>query len=439
MANNLNKKILDQSILKLKKKVGSIDVDIEKLALINSYFDVFINEISSHFDQTENADKTIDKDRKKTTLINEYKIIANSISDIFFILDSELNFTFVTPSVDRILQYTYNELIGRSFDILIPEWSGNTLKKNVETVLALKSDISEPKRFTIQLSGKYGNLNWYEVQITGISDANNSIQGFNGVCRDITERLKYEEALRLAKKKAEESDMLKSAFLANMSHEIRTPLNGIIGFSTMLTNEHVPEDKKNLYADYIVSSSKQLLTLISDIIDISKIEAGQLSVFNTEVDIIKLLKELFETISFEKERLEKNDIEIKLILPELDQILCISDEVRLKQVLINMLSNALKFTNSGKVEFGCEFIDSKKIKFYVKDSGPGIPPSLQKVIFDRFRQGDVDMKAKIAGTGIGLAISKGIIELMNGYIGVNSKLGFGSEFYFELPFNKSLV
>jgi PAS domain S-box-containing protein len=395
---------------------------------------IFPEDISLNFLTNKKSHFNNNKDDQNNELINKYKLVANSISDIFFILDKNLKFNFIAPSVERVLQYSYKELLGNGFDMLIPEWSGNTLKKNLDTVLALHPDISEPQRFTIQLSSKYGRLNWYEVQITGIYDRKNVLQGFNGVCRDITERLKYEEALRLAKKKAEESDRLKSAFLANMSHEIRTPLNGIIGFSTMLANKHVLNEKKVKYADYIVSNSKQLLTLISDIIDISKIEAGQLTIFKTEVDVKHILGELHETLALEQERLQKEEVQVEQIVPEEDDLILNTDEVRLKQLLSNLLLNALKFTNEGKIQYGCEFIAEDKLKFFVKDSGPGIPRNLKKAVFERFRQGELDLKNKAAGTGLGLAISKGLVELMGGTIGVKSQVGIGSEFYFVLPY-----
>jgi PAS domain S-box-containing protein len=175
------------------------------------------------------------------TFADKYKGIANSVSDIFFMLDNGLKFTFITPSIEQILEYQYTELIGEGFDILVPQWSGNTLKKNLDSIKSTRPDTNEPHKFTIQLSGKYGNLKWYEVQITGVFNQFNELKGYNGICRDITERLKYEEALRQAKTKAEESDKLKSVFLANMSHEIRTPLNGIIGFSTMLDQKNLPQ------------------------------------------------------------------------------------------------------------------------------------------------------------------------------------------------------
>ncbi len=407
-----------------------VDVFLSKYTLQNTaYLVAFLEDISLKTKPAQLVER-----KKEPAPVNQYQLIANSISDIFFILDKKLRFTFIAPSIDRSLQYKYNELIGKGFDMLIPQWSGNTLKKNLDTVLALRPNIAEPQRFTIQLSGKYGKLNWYEVQITGIYNELDVLQGYNGVCRDITERLKYEEALRLAKKKAEESDRLKSAFLANMSHEIRTPLNGIIGFSTMLSNPLLPAEKKDQYAGYIISCSKQLLTLISDIIDISKIEAGQLSIFKTPVDVVKLMHETHETIRVEKDRLEKHDIRLKMVFRERELNL-FTDEVRLRQVMINLLSNALKFTKTGKIEFGFQLIEKDAfIRFYVKDTGVGIPHPLQKAVFERFRQGDVDSQAKVTGTGLGLAISKGIINLMCGKIGLLSEPGKGSEFFFVLPY-----
>jgi PAS domain S-box-containing protein len=413
------------------KNTLSITVDNYVLAT-NQYLLFFIDEIEIPFKEKELGDKSSFCDNQREDLINQYRLIANSLADIFFILDMDHKFTFISPSVERILQFHYNELIGVGFDVLVPKWSSNTLKKNIDTVHAILPDSRESQKFTLQLSAKYGRLNWYEVQVTGIYDENNKLKGFNGICRDITERLKYEEALRLAKRKAEESDNLKSAFLANMSHEIRTPLNGIIGFSTMLNNKELPEEKKEQYADYIISSSNQLLTLISDIIDISKIEAGQLSMFKMEIDVVKVLNELLETISFEKDRLNKGQIELQLINP-VKELKIITDEIRLKQVLINLLSNALKFTDEGKVIFGFELIDNKTVRFYVRDTGSGIPRNLQKAVFERFRQGNIDRHAKTAGTGIGLAISKGLIQLMGGTIGLKSQEHVGSEFYFKLP------
>lgn len=426
---------INAGIDRLKQKIGQIGLDQNT----NKTIVRFINSLKKEL--VENVDASLNKshNNRHSTNIKKYRLIANNLTDIFFILDKDLKFTFLAPSIERVLQYRYTELVGREFDVLVPEWSGNTLAKNLDSVKRLEPDMSNPPKFTIQLSGKYGHLNWYEVQVTGMFDNKSALKGYNGVGRNVTERLKHEEALQLAKRKAEESDNLKSAFLANMSHEIRTPLNGIIGFSSLLNNKQLPEEKKERYAEYIISSSKQLLSLISDIIDISKIEASQLSLFKTQVNLKNVLNELRDTNTFEEERLQKDQVELVLSTPNFDGLTIMTDEIRLKQVLINLLSNAFKFTSKGTVEFGYKIQDDKDIRFFVKDSGTGISINLQRAIFERFRQGDVDRQAQIAGTGLGLAISKGLVELLGGIIGVKSQEGIGSEFYFVLPFKKEKI
>ncbi len=378
--------------------------------------------------------KELDDSITVSEIVEKYRLIANSLTDLFFILDKDLSFSFIAPSIEPALDYKYSELVGKGFDILVPKWSGNTLRKKLDSIKDTGMRVTTPHKFAIQLSGKYGSLKWYELQISMIYNEQNELQGYNGICRDISERLKYEEALMQAKQKAEESDNLKSTFLANMSHEIRTPLNGIIGFATMINNRSLSEEKREKYARYIVSGSKQLLTLISDIIDISKIEAGQLSVVYSLVDLNKLLNELYATIELERNRLNKADVKLEIEVGE-PELKIVTDEIRLKQVLINLLSNALKFTHKGKIEMGYETQGNDIVRFFVRDSGEGIPENIQKAVFERFRQGNVDKQEKISGTGLGLAISKGIIELLGGEIGVKSKEKEGSEFYFTLSAN----
>jgi PAS domain S-box-containing protein len=446
MPHNLNGKEIESITEQYLKQFEELKLSKQDQQKIQSVFDDFARHLLNIV-----SDSSIEKNEKKNncyetrssqtdvnpvaSLVDKYKGIANSISDIFFMLDNDLKFTFITPSIEHILDYRYSELIGKGFDMLIPQWSGNTLEKNLKNVLQTKPDIREPHKFTIQLSGKYGSLKWYEVQVTGIFNSFHEIQGYNGICRDITERLKYEEALRQAKQKAEESDKLKSVFLANMSHEIRTPLNGIIGFSTMLNNKSLPENKKEKYSQYIVSSSKQLLSLINDIIDISKIEAEQLNIIKTKVDLNKLFNELHEISEIERNRLERTAVELQMNIPKHQSIIVATDEMRLRQVMLNLLSNALKFTIKGQIEFGYKPGNDNVICFYVKDTGIGIPRNIQKAVFERFRQGNIDNNVKISGTGLGLAISKGIVELLGGKIGVISEENEGSEFYFDLPVN----
>ncbi len=251
---------------------------------------------------------------------------------------------------------------------------------------------------------------------------------------DISERTKYENELRIAKEKAEESDRLKSNFLANMSHEVRTPLNAVIGFSELLREENLKPQQRNEYIDIVTANSRNLLELINDIIDISKIEAGQLKISETDCNINILMNQLFKWI--EKERIEKGKSDLKIILslslPE-DKAFLITDEIRVRQVLVNLLTNALKFTTKGSIDFGYNVGDNE-LQFFVKDSGIGIPKQSLFSIFERFKQADEGASRKYGGTGLGLAISKAITELLGGTIWVDSQPGLGSTFYFTIPY-----
>ncbi len=255
------------------------------------------------------------------------------------------------------------------------------------------------------------------------------------IVTDITERLHFIENLEHAKAEAVESDRLKTAFLANMSHEIRTPMNSIIGFSNLLNEPELKQDKKEQFLQHILHSSNHLLNLIDDIIDISKIEAGQININLVECKINEIVKDLF----FSTQATMNNDeIELLLNLPkDSDGFAFKSDPLRLRQILSNLLGNALKFTEKGLVEVGYHIqkSDSKKtVEFYVKDTGIGIPKDKHGIIFERFRQVDDSRTRKFGGTGLGLAISQRLVDLLGGSIWVESEIGEGAVFHFTLPF-----
>lgn len=245
---------------------------------------------------------------------------------------------------------------------------------------------------------------------------------------------KTERRLIEAKRKAEESDRLKSTFLANMSHEIRTPMNSIIGFANLLGNDDLSQEEKEEYINYIRNSSRTLLNLIDDIIDIAKIEAGQLSMNPDAVPIRSTFKEL--QALFQKELLNrgKGNLELKLNLPDREkEEYVFADDSRLRQVLSNIINNAIKFTSKGFIEIGYYQIpNAREIMFFVRDTGIGIPEDKLEVIFNRFEQVKDERIEKNEGTGLGLSISKRIIELLGGEIAVESVVGEGSYFYFTL-------
>jgi len=250
-------------------------------------------------------------------------------------------------------------------------------------------------------------------------------------------RLKAEETLQEAKAKAEESDRLKSLFLSNMSHEIRTPMNAIVGFAEMLQDSDLDRDQKNKFLDVIIKSGDNLLRLINDIIDISKIEAGQLKFDYSDCLVNEMISDLETYFKQEMVRQRKSHINLFVQLghPESDFALY-TDCFRLKQILNNLIGNAVKFTDEGFIEYGYQ-IKSGVIEFFVRDSGIGIAPDKQNVIFERFGQVREAISRNQTGTGLGLTISKNLVELLGGEIWVDSLPGEGSTFYFTLPLRVS--
>jgi signal transduction histidine kinase len=231
------------------------------------------------------------------------------------------------------------------------------------------------------------------------------------------------------KERAIRSDKLKSAFLSNMSHEIRTPMNAIVGFSELLEieNDYV---KRHQYISIIKNSSNNLLKLVNDIIDLSKIEAGDLALSYSNFSLQEMFVEIKEIYLLEMMRIEKSDIEFDYHLPDGD-IIINSDEVRLKQIFFNLLSNAVKFTQKGSIKFTCEK-KRGELLFSVSDTGTGIPEEDQKRIFERFSKFNYK-GLNSDGSGIGLAVVEKIVGLFNGRIWLDSTPGEGTTFYFTLP------
>jgi len=241
-----------------------------------------------------------------------------------------------------------------------------------------------------------------------------------------------------AKIKAEESDRLKSSFLANLSHEIRTPMNAINGFTELIINTDINETEKLEYLNVIEKSGKNLVSIIDDLIEMSKIDSNQIIPNFAVVNLESCVNELYETV---KITIKNKAIDFKLIKSKAPaEFNILTDDIKLKQVIINLLTNAIKFTDEGEVTFGYE-IDEKRelINFTVKDTGLGIDEDNHKNIFDRFKRVDSDISIKVGGLGLGLAISKAYVELLGGTITLDSKVGVGSTFYFSIPLKYAKV
>lgn len=258
-----------------------------------------------------------------------------------------------------------------------------------------------------------------------------------GTIQDITDRKQAEQNLILAMEKAKESDRLKSKFLATMSHELRTPLNSIIGFSDIISEE-LDMHEIIEYAGIINSSGNQLLSIVEDLFDITLIDTGQMKIRSTEEDLGPILKYVYEIIEVERISTGKDHLEFKMELPGPGADITLNtDAGKLKQILINLLKNALKYTEQGYVHSGYEVVkgeSGRQLRFFVKDTGIGISPDQQDMIFEIFRQVDDSPTRQESGTGIGLSIARKLTELLGGEIGVDSKEGEGSVFYFTLPY-----
>jgi signal transduction histidine kinase len=249
------------------------------------------------------------------------------------------------------------------------------------------------------------------------------------------QRNKSSMELIIAKEKAEENDRLKTAFLHNISHEIRTPINAIIGFSGLLNKTVMkPEEQRN-YLDIIVRSSHQLLSIITNIVNIATVESGQEKVVEKDINLNSMLRQLCDQFTLNAKR-QNISLNLEKVIPD-NEASITTDETKLKEILDNLMGNALKFTERGSIDFGYE-IKGEFVEFHIKDTGVGIPPDKQVEIFKRFYQIDVNDESKFRGFGLGLSISKAYVELLGGQIWLTSTPGKGSEFFFTIPYKKAV-
>jgi PAS domain S-box-containing protein len=322
--------------------------------------------------------------------------------------------------ITRGIPYNVEFKIHRASDnkiIDIHSFADYDKKNNI--VFGVIHEITERKQAEFLLRGKTDEIEAQNIEYQKLNEELN----------------KRNQELIKAKEKAEESDLLKTAFLQNMSHEIRTPMNAIIGFSDLLKDHY--NDKLNLekYSAIISQRSNDLLEIIDDILDIAKIESGQLPVNIEECNLSSLFEELTSFFTEYQQRICKQQIKfsLHLVCGPSDNII-ITDKVKLKQIFINLISNAFKFTDEGKIEGGCKFDENHNMIFYVSDTGIGIPSDKQKVVFERFSQLNNSSRRNIGGTGLGLSIVKGLVSLLGGEIFLKSEEGKGSIFTFTFPY-----
>ena len=402
------------------RRNGIINLNTKVTALYDSQ-NRFINYLFINIDTTEttNAYTKIQEFENLFLLIGDYAKVGFA------------HFNVLTR--DGYAQDTWYRNLGEKEGIPMPQVIGVYAHVVPEDQAVLKNFVGEVKtgkatslRKEVRVCRENGKYTWTSINVM-VRDYRPQDGIIEMLCinYDITPLKETEQKLIIARDKAEELDRLKSAFLANMSHEIRTPLNAIVGFSSLLA-ETDSRNERQEYIKIVQENNELLLQLISDILDLSKIEAGTFNFVYTNVDVNETCAEIIKSMSM---KVSKG---VELIFEEpFPECYIYTDKNRFTQVISNFINNALKFTQQGSITLGYEQVSHQKIKFYVRDTGMGIPEEKQKSIFERF----VKLNTFVQGTGLGLSICKSIVSQMGGEIGVDSTEGVGSCFWFTHPYH----
>ena len=390
---------------------------------------------------SDNSTDNIGNLQEHDIKLRDLLLISN---DWIWKIDVNGIFTFTSKQIEKILGYKPDEIIGKHISyIFLPEDKEN-ISKEISNLIAEKKPFKNRVNWNLSKDGRKVCLKTNGIPFFG---KNGKLIGYLGVDKDITKEKLYEEnlikeitkrkkteiKLIKAKEEAEAATFSKSLFLAKMSHEIRTPMNGIIGTIDILKDTVLTDEQKD-FLDIIDVSANNLLSIINDILDISKIEAGKVELEKNNFNLYKIVDEIIKLLSFKAS--EKSLIIHKNIKPNVPEFV-IGDFVRLKQIIINLMNNAIKFTKKGSITLEIEKAKQVNHKihllFRIIDTGTGITEEGQKRLFQEFSQADISITRKYGGTGLGLMISKKLSELMGGEIGVKSKIGKGSIFTISLP------
>jgi len=386
--------------------------------------------------------------------------ILESGNVLSLMLNNDGAINFCNDYLLRITGYERHEVIGKNwFEVFIPYDERAKLKQLFSNGIIIKKFSKNYENPILTKTGEELYILWYNIALKSDRE---EVLGTASIGVNITESKRNEKMLeeknaeietqneeyrkinkelRQAKERAEQSDRLKSAFLANMSHEIRTPMNSILGFSDLLKESELTSEKQHLYIDVIENSGKRMLNIINDIITISEIESGIIEINNSDFNINEQMESIYALF---KDEISKKEIDFSYINTLSDSEAIIkSDGEKIYAILVNLVKNAIKFTNKGVIQFGYNINkdgESAEFEFFVKDTGEGIHQEKIELIFERFRQGSESLSRNYEGAGLGLTISKAFVEMLGGKIWVESKvenLGFGEKgitiFYFTIP------
>ena len=353
--------------------------------------------------------------------------IINNALDIIYIKDSEGKYLLVNEAMEKAIGRTASFVVGKDDYFIHLENEAKMIVELDQKVIQEGVPINYEKPLTLS----DGQIHIFHTIKCPMFDDYGKPSGLFGISRDITERKQMEQNLMEAKEKAEESDRLKTAFLHNISHEIRTPMNAIIGFSEFLKDPDLPADKRTIFTDIIGNSGEQLLSIISDIVNIATLEAKQEKIRESTFNLNHLLKTLHTQFE-QRAKLKNLSFELRCGFDDDDAVIQ-TDKTKFIQILSNLINNAIKFTKQGHIKFGYKKTDNY-LEFQIEDTGIGIPQNMHDAIFNRFRQAESTVSDLYGGTGLGLSISKGYVELLGGKIWLSSQPNKGSVFYFTIPY-----
>jgi len=401
--------------------IDKVNFQAMQYALHNYNIKTELTRKDDFFDSLITSINLLGEELNYSTITRQYlNDVFNSIPDFLFVLD---NHGFIQSlnryALDQLL-YSEEEMKFASICSYIDEACNfDNLK-----------EFSENNR-VVHLKTKNNQLIPVSIKSAQFIRGNQNESGWIYVFSNVTRLLNYQKELEEALQKAHESDKLKSAFLANISHEIRTPLNGILGFSEVLMSKEFSKEQQIKYLNIIQTNGKRLLSTIEDLIEISRIESGNVKVLYQRVNINQLMTELYQ---FFKPEADAKNLQFSMQLAlENDKAVISADKTKLNSIIINLVKNALKYTDKGSIVFGYE-IENAFIKIFVKDTGIGIPADRQEAVFDRFVQADLSDREARQGTGLGLSIVKSYVEMLKGSISLQSEVGSGTTFYVRLPF-----
>jgi PAS domain S-box-containing protein len=362
------------------------------------------------------------------------RTLIDNLPDPIYVQDIECRKVIANKAdVENIGCKSESDVLGKTDLELFPDEIGRRGYEDDKKVMNSGKAIIDLEE---EFISKKGVSRWLQTTKIPIYDNDGNVNGLVGIGHDITEKKKTEEELIKAKEKAEESDKLKTAFLHNISHEIRTPMNAIVGFSALLGEPEIDEQSRKSYIEVITQSSNHLLSIITDIVDISNIEANLIKTFKSEININLTLKSLCNQFNNRADE-KKLRLTYETGLSDSDALV-ITDSTKISQILSNLISNALKFTEKGFVKISyC--LKENFLEFCVSDSGIGISKEHHSIIFDRFYQVQNTLERLYEGTGLGLAISRAYVEHLGGKIWLTSEQGKGTSFFFTLPYEKRVT